>query len=236
MSGTQITESLIEGLVHELTTAVDTIVGGVSARPVQSAASGDGWTLTGSVSGTRRGTLEVWVDLGGAETLARRLSGVEAPDRQAIVSLLRDLWTRAATALVAQPAFAGLSIGFGTARASGSPGQGSGYEITADGFAARVVVAGRVVAASGLHDNLDVVLDIDLPLVVRFARTQLPIRALATLGPGSVVDMERSPDEPVQLLVGDRVIAHGEVVVVGGNYGVKITEVTSPAERVRLEA
>jgi len=80
------------------------------------------------------------------------------------------------------------------------------------------------------------VLDIDLPLVVRFARTMLPIRTLAALGPGSVVDMERSPDEPVQILVGDRVIAHGEVVVVGGNYGVKITDVTSPTERVRLEA
>jgi flagellar motor switch protein FliN/FliY len=52
----------------------------------------------------------------------------------------------------------------------------------------------------------------------------MPLRALAELGPGSVVDMGRSPDEPVELLVGERVIARGEVVVVAGNYGVRITE------------
>lgn len=236
MTAPQTPDPLVEGLVHGLAAAVDSIVGSVTATPVQNAASGDGWSLTGSVSGTRRGTLEVWIDLGGAETLARRITGAEAPDKPAIITLLRDLWARAATALCNQPAFAGVSVGFGTARAAGSPGYGAVYEVVGDGFSARVVVADRVAAASGLHENLDVVLDIDLPLVVRFARTMLPIRTLAALGPGSVVDMERSPDEPVQILVGGRVIAHGEVVVVGGNYGVKITDVTSPAERVRLEA
>jgi len=230
-------DPLVEGLVQELAAAMRAIVDGVTSTPAASAASGDGWSLTGSVSGARRGALEVWVDLGGAETLARRITGVEAPDKPAIIALLRDLWTRAATALCSQPAHAGLAIGFGSARAMGSPRSGTVYELCADGFVARVVVADRLSApGAGVHENLDVVLDIDLPLVVRFARTMLPIRTLAALGPGSVVDMERSPDEPVQILVGDRVIAHGEVVVVGGNYGVRITDVTSPAARVRLEA
>jgi flagellar motor switch protein FliN/FliY len=236
MTEPQTSDPLIEGLVQALTTAVDAIIGGVTATPGHSAASGDGWTLTGSVTGARRGTLEVWMDLGGAETLARRLTGVEAPDRTAIIALLRDLWTRAAGALGNQPEFAGVSIGFGTARAAGAPDGGVLYELASDRAAIRVVVANRLAPAAGPHENLDVVLDIDLPLVVRFARTLLPLRTLATLGPGSVVDMERSPEEPVQILVGGRVIAHGEVVVVGGNYGVKITDVTSPAERVRLEA
>ncbi len=235
MTGPHTPDPLVDGLIVGLTAAMDGIVGGVTAAPVASTASGDGWSLTGSVSGARRGTLEVWIDLGGAETLARRVTGTEAPDKPAIVGLLRDLWTRAAGALCSQPAFAGLSVGFGMARSAGSPGHGAVYELNADGFTARVAVADRM-APAGLHENLDVVLDIDLPLVVRFARTMLPIRTLAALGPGSVVDMERSPDEPVQILVGDRVIAHGEVVVVGGNYGVKITDVTSPTERVRLEA
>jgi flagellar motor switch protein FliN/FliY len=75
--------------------------------------------------------------------------------------------------------------------------------------------------------RLDAVLDVDLPLVVRFGRAIMPLRSLADLGPGSVIDMGRSPDEPVDLLVGDRLIARGEVVIVGGNYGVRITELAA---------
>ncbi|OFW46067.1 MAG: hypothetical protein A3J29_18940 [Acidobacteria bacterium RIFCSPLOWO2_12_FULL_67_14b] len=83
-------------------------------------------------------------------------------------------------------------------------------------------------------DKLDAVLDIELPLVVRFARTVMPLKTLLALGPGSIVDMERSPDDPVQMLVGERVIARGEIVVVGGNYGVRVTDLVSPTERVRV--
>ena len=112
------------------------------------------------------------------------------------------------------------------------------YDLRAGDVTACVAVLAELVTADAWAgpENLDVVLDIDLPLVVRFARTTMSIRSLSTLGPGSIVDMERSPDDPVQILVGDRVIARGEVVVVGGNYGVRITDLTSPAERVRLEA
>ena len=62
---------------------------------------------------------------------------------------------------------------------------------------------------------------------------EMTLRALTQLGPGSVVDMGRSPDAPVQLLVGSQVVAQGEVVVVGGNYGVRITHLVSPADRLR---
>jgi flagellar motor switch protein FliN len=81
--------------------------------------------------------------------------------------------------------------------------------------------------ASPSGDRLQAVLDVDLPLVVRFGTAVMPLRQLAALGSGSTVDMNRSPDDPVELLVGDRVIARGEVVVVDGNYGVRITELTS---------
>lgn len=84
--------------------------------------------------------------------------------------------------------------------------------------------------------RLDAVLEVDLPLVVRFGRAVMPLRALADLGPGSVIDMGRSPDEPVELLVGDRLVARGEVVIVGGNYGVRITELTGPQAATELEA
>ena len=55
----------------------------------------------------------------------------------------------------------------------------------------------------------------------------MPLRALADLGPGSLVDMGRSPDDLVELLVGERIIARGEVVIVGGNYAVRITDLTN---------
>ena len=82
------------------------------------------------------------------------------------------------------------------------------------------------------QSRIDVILDIDLPVVVRFGRTDLPLRTLTRLGPGSVIDLGRSPDEPVDVMVSNRVIARGEVVIVGGNYGIRIIDVVSPSERV----
>jgi flagellar motor switch protein FliN/FliY len=64
----------------------------------------------------------------------------------------------------------------------------------------------------------------------------MPLRSVADLSTGSVVDMGRSPDEPVELLVGERVIARGEVVIVGGNYGVRITELTNGRRTAEVEA
>ena len=81
--------------------------------------------------------------------------------------------------------------------------------------------------------RLDVILDIELPLVVRFGRTEMPIKALTHLGPGSVIDLGRSPHEPVEILVSNRVVARGEVVVVSGNYGIRILDVVGPAERMK---
>jgi flagellar motor switch protein FliN/FliY len=84
-----------------------------------------------------------------------------------------------------------------------------------------------------LDDRIDVILDIDLPLVVRFGRTELPLKALTRLGPGSVIDLGRSPDDPVEVLVSNRVVARGEVVIVSGSYGIRIIDVVSQRERVR---
>jgi flagellar motor switch protein FliN len=83
------------------------------------------------------------------------------------------------------------------------------------------------------ESRIDVILDIDLPVIVRFGHTELPLRTLTRLGPGSVIDLGRSPDDPVEIMVSDRVIARGEVVVVGGNYGIRILDVVSTSERMR---
>ena len=59
---------------------------------------------------------------------------------------------------------------------------------------------------------------------------------LTRLGPGSIIDLGRSPDDPVDVLVHGRLVARGEVVVVSGNYGVRITDVISAADRLRTVA
>jgi flagellar motor switch protein FliN/FliY len=68
---------------------------------------------------------------------------------------------------------------------------------------------------------------VKLPIRVLLGRTQLSLRDIAQLGSGAVVELDCSPDDPVQIVVNDRVIAHGEVVVVSGNYGVRITKIGS---------
>jgi flagellar motor switch protein FliN/FliY len=88
-------------------------------------------------------------------------------------------------------------------------------------------------AAQHPSDRIDVILDIDLPLVVRFGRTELPLKSVTRLGPGSLIDLGRTPDEPVEILVSNQVVARGEVVIVSGSYGVRILEVVSARDRLR---
>jgi flagellar motor switch protein FliN/FliY len=66
-----------------------------------------------------------------------------------------------------------------------------------------------------------------LPIRVLMGRTELPLRDIVRLGGGSVVELDCAPDSPVDIIVNDRLIAQGEIVVVGGNYGVRITRIAS---------
>jgi flagellar motor switch protein FliN/FliY len=85
----------------------------------------------------------------------------------------------------------------------------------------------------GLPPNLELILDMELPLWVRFGWTNMTLQALSKLGPGTTVDLERQPEDPVEVMVNNIVVARGEVVVVSGNYGVRVTEVMSAQERIR---
>lgn len=82
--------------------------------------------------------------------------------------------------------------------------------------------------------NLDVILDIELPLAVRFGQTEMTLHALSRLGPGSVIELDRALSDPVDVLVNGRMIARGEVVVTGGSYGVRVTDVLSAADRIQM--
>lgn len=81
--------------------------------------------------------------------------------------------------------------------------------------------------------NLDLLLDVEMPVSVSFGRAQLPLKHLIKLTTGSIVELGRSISEPVDVIVNNTVIARGEVVVVGGNFGVRIKEILSKQDRLR---
>jgi len=81
--------------------------------------------------------------------------------------------------------------------------------------------------------NLDVILDIPVTISMEIGRTKINIRNLLQLNQGSVVELDRLAGEPLDVLVNGTLIAHGEVVVVNEKYGIRLTDVISPAERVK---
>jgi flagellar motor switch protein FliN/FliY len=81
--------------------------------------------------------------------------------------------------------------------------------------------------------NLDLLLDIELPLMVRMGQTEMQLGDLLKLTPGSILELNRAADAPVELLVNNKLIAKGEVVVVDGNFAFRITEIESTDTRIR---
>ncbi len=83
------------------------------------------------------------------------------------------------------------------------------------------------------RDTLDLLLDVEMPVSVSFGRTQVRVQDVLKLITGSIIEMDRSISEPVEVIVNNCVIARGEVVVADGNYGVRISEVMSRKERLQ---
>jgi len=87
--------------------------------------------------------------------------------------------------------------------------------------------------------HLDLLLGVDLNLTLRFGQRTLTLREILELTSGSIIELDRQVQEPADLLLGDKLIARGEVVIVDGNYGLRITEVSDPqpgADRIGLVA
>jgi flagellar motor switch protein FliN len=82
--------------------------------------------------------------------------------------------------------------------------------------------------------NLDLVLDVELSVTLRFGQRQLSLREVLELTSGSVVELDRQVEEPVELLLDGRVIARGEAVVIDGNYGLRVTEVPTEISALNL--
>ena len=88
-------------------------------------------------------------------------------------------------------------------------------------------------ASETLRDNrLELLMDVELEVVLRFGQREMLLRDVLTLTPGTVLELDQQVQDPVELLVGNRVIAWGEVVAIDGNYGLRITSLASRKERL----
>ena len=83
------------------------------------------------------------------------------------------------------------------------------------------------------HNDIDMILDIPVQLTVELGRTKIAIRNLLQLAHGSVVELDGLAGEPMDVLVNGTLIAQGEVVVVNDKFGIRLTDIITPAERIR---
>jgi len=87
-------------------------------------------------------------------------------------------------------------------------------------------------STTGTPGNFDLLLEVELEASVRFGSREMELKELLELGPGDVVELDRQVADPVDLIVGDRIVARGEVVLVNGNFGLRVTELAEPVRRL----
>jgi flagellar motor switch protein FliN/FliY len=216
-----------------------------------------GWLVPCELAGPIAGTYYLVVSSDDAGRLASRVLMKDSATPDEIGEALKELTAQALSGIGLEAPFTGLSATVATpATAPVAPGTAAGSFACrlddsttlhfgcsyASGSAAParpqpVAVASTATdgasAAEKMPDNLELILDIDMPLTVRFGEATVSIEALSKLGPGSLVELSRQPDDPVDVLINGRLVARGEVVVVAGNYGVRVTQVVSADERMR---
>ena len=251
-------KALFAALAQEMATAVAALIGESTAIADGTPAGPLVWHARLTVSGRLAGTIE----LGLGDEDGRRVSALimgfdgEAVTDEAVVDTLREICAQAVGALAQATAWQDVTLALGDVVREEKALDGSGFAFPLPGDLRPVIVvdgslgepgpqpvatavasdapAARPAAAPPANvGNLDLLLDMELPLAVRFGQTEMTLLDLTRLGPGSVIDLHRSTDDPVEVLVSGKVIARGEVVVVDGNYGVRVTEVVSTADRIR---
>jgi flagellar motor switch protein FliN len=87
--------------------------------------------------------------------------------------------------------------------------------------------------AEGGNNDLDLILDIPVALTVELGRTKIPIKHILQLAQGSVIELDALAGEPMDVLVNGCLIAQGEVVVVNEKFGIRLTDIVTPSERMR---
>jgi flagellar motor switch protein FliN/FliY len=257
MSGESLSRELFAAFVDELAVVLGAMIDSPARVEPGAPPAGKQWVAEVKVEGALEGWLRLVLDYEGSSVVTKVMTGVEGDvPVEAVVDSLREVLAQALAAVAVKPAACGakLSLARLEEKSDLAPdGEQSAYAIGAEKLESplAVAVSGQVAlpaaapepstpataaavsSANAVDPRIEVLLDIDLPLVVRFGQTELPLRQLTRLGPGSVIDLGRSPDDPVEVLVSNRVVARGEVVVVSGSYGIRILDVVSQRERVR---
>jgi flagellar motor switch protein FliN/FliY len=102
----------------------------------------------------------------------------------------------------------------------------------AEAAAPASVAEERQAAAAPLSPGLELLLDVELEASLRFGSREMPLGDILDLGPGDVVELDRNVSDPVDLIVGDKIVGRGEVVLVNGNFALRVTEVAAPRKRL----
>jgi flagellar motor switch protein FliN/FliY len=167
----------------------------------------------------------------GTEVVAGKFSlGLEGQAGSNMFLLLAPSVAKALTSAAAAPAPQ-------AAKPSGGFSPASTFTASQGGPA--VVQAAQMPAmtesyASGAPGNIELIMDVPLQVTVELGRTHKTDREILSFGSGSVVELDKLAGEPVDILVNDRPIAKGEVVVIDENFGIRVTEILSPRERIAL--
>ena len=219
------------------------------AGAVWVAASEDAWTAAGSHVLHAAGIEEndaASLKSTYLETVSQALSGIATAMGERLgreVNCIPGEESRPPVSPVNDAAWALLRVEFGAQTADiaiglepalvmamiASPGQENGAATIPE------TTEARAIGFSGpIHSKtFELLLDVELPVSVSFGRAQVPLKDVLKLTTGSIVELNRSIHEPVEVIVNNCVIARGEVVVVEGNFGVRIHQVISRQERLR---
>jgi flagellar motor switch protein FliN len=116
-----------------------------------------------------------------------------------------------------------------------APGGGALAAATPDGNASHLfpALSGAAPGTGAGRQDIDMILDIPVQLTVELGRTRIPIKHILQLAQGSVVELDALAGEPMDVLVNGCLIAQGEVVVVNDKFGIRLTDIVTPSERVR---
>jgi flagellar motor switch protein FliN/FliY len=245
-------QQVIASFSEELATVIAALTEvSLTAQPTDEG-PGAGYLVTLTAVGGGRGTLYLHLDRIGAESLIKSTQGADAdPSATDVLNAIREIAGQASASVIERWRLEGVGLTVNSVAAAPSVPDQAAATLMRIGkedelVDLRLALWGTLELSAGAGaatestepaqpagPHLEVILDMELPLAVRFGRTEMTLKTLTALGPGAVIDLGRSPDDPVDVLVSNQVVARGEVVVVGGNYGVRITDVISPAERVR---
>ena len=119
------------------------------------------------------------------------------------------------------------------ALAESKGGEGEAMQVQADSVAPAAFANFAAGAAGGAGNDINMILDIPVQLTVELGRTRIPIKHILQLAQGSVVELDALAGEPMDVLVNGYLIAQGEVVVVNDKFGIRLTDIVTPSERMR---